>query len=175
MKITRRQLNSIIIEELQINEIELTDRGVEALGTAVPAIRIADLLRDNPQGVGAVGVLPLAAVASMIAQFVLYKKALTGAEEIVWNDPAFAETRALLETMSETIEKLPDAAKKGAEDFIVTIVNNALDTLKLDGNKDDDVDTDWSGDTDTGEEADADSDADSIEVDLDEPDNEAGV
>lgn len=100
MKVTRRQLNKIIKEELQLNE-------------AAPML-------------AALGAIPFA-----IAELVVYGKALTGAAKIVYNDPAFSETRKLLETLSDAVEKLPDAAKEGAVEFIRVTVNTALEKSKI--------------------------------------------
>ena len=72
-----------------------------------------------------------AGLGLLLANFILYGNALTAAAEKVWDDPAFAETRVLLEAMREAAKKLPASAKKGAVDFIVATVDNSLESSNL--------------------------------------------
>ena len=112
MKITRRQLNNIIREELQINEVIPVLVALPTIIASLPAAKIA-------------------ALGAAIAAYVVIDKKMDPISEKVWNSPEFAEMRGLLETIGTAAKKLPEAAKRGVVKSIEETVNGFLDSLKI--------------------------------------------
>ena len=106
MKISRRQLDSIIREELQLNEN--------------PLVSIIALNKRAGQDI--------ASLASGIASFVIGKELIGKAKE-VYESPEFADMRVALDALRDAASKLPEAAKKGVADTATKTINAYLEDI----------------------------------------------